>query len=349
MLNVMRSSANSLVIKALLILIALSFVVWGVGDYVSNGARTPVASINGQEITAQEFVRAYNEDFNQAKQFMGAGFDKKTADALGMKERTLSRLFERHLLIQTSRDLGLAVSDENLRSQISDDPAFQENGAFSNDRYKLILRNNRMNPRDFEAQLIRDLTTNQLRSMGGTAIALPTHMLVDTFNRESEKRRITTLTLNPSALNDEITPDDDTLIKYLEDQPERFTTQPTVTIRYVLLDNESVRDVVKVTDGEIQEHYNEHKPTYRVDETRRARHILIKPDAKVPDGWGKALVRIQAAKKRIELGDSFVDVAKEISQDDMRGQEKVVQELTDRHVKLVDDVVAKKENDIMQV
>ncbi|MEO5345238.1 MAG: SurA N-terminal domain-containing protein [Magnetococcus sp. YQC-9] len=314
MLNVMRRTAKSFIIRLLLILLALSFMVWGVGNYVNSRILRPVVEADDWKIGLHEFSTAYEQEFQNLRERFGGSIDKKTAEMLGLKHRTLNSLINRHLLLAAGRDLRLTVSPDVLRQRIESTPAFQVDGKFDRARYELVLRNNRIGgPKEFEAQLTEDILSDQIRRAVTAPSILPKELVSDIYRLESEKRVAHILSLDSKGLEDEIKPSDAELEEYIKKDQSRFMTRIKVKLRYALLNSDSVRDAVKVSDEEIQEFYSDHIKEYRKGETRKARHILVKIDAKVDAA--AANEKIRKANERLKNGEPFETVAKEMSED----------------------------------
>ena len=313
MLNVMRRSANTWVIKGLLILVALSFVVWGVGDYVNSQNQLPVAEASGWSISSREFARAYEDEFNGMRQRFGDGLDKKTAELLGLKQRTLNALINRHLILAAGRDMRLTVSPDQLRRNIAANPAFARGGEFDNDRYQQLLRSNRLTPQEFEARLAADIIAGQLQGSVGVAMAVPEILIEDAYALEHEQRVVAVMSLDPEQLTEKIPAADADLKGYLEENQSRYMTPTRVKVRHVVLGPDSVRAAVKVSEEERLAFYEEHAAEFLREERRQARHILVRTNDKTDART--ALERIQAAKKRIDGGEAFEAVAKVVSED----------------------------------
>ena len=65
------------------------------------------------------------------------------------------------------------VSDETLRRAIAAIPAFQQDGQFSQDRYRQVLAGQGMTPPAFEASMRRDLALAQVLQPIGASAAVP--------------------------------------------------------------------------------------------------------------------------------------------------------------------------------
>ncbi|MEO5330911.1 MAG: SurA N-terminal domain-containing protein [Magnetococcus sp. YQC-5] len=318
MLNFFRRSAKSFIIKVLLILLALSFMVWGVGNYIDQRNQLPVVEADGWAIGPLEFSQAYDQEFRRLRERFGGSLDKKTAEMLGLKMRTLNALINRHLLLKAGSDMHLTVSPEVLRRRIASTPAFQSEGTFSKERYELLLRSNRLTPVEFESQLTADIVSEQIRRTAGTLAVLPKVLAEDIYQLENEKRTAATLSLKPKDLEESIQTPDDELLAYMKKNSQRFMTKAKVKLKYAVLNTDSVRDAVTVTEEEIKEFYNEHNKEYQRAETRSARHILVKVDDKTTSE--AAMEKIKQAQERLKGGESFEDVAKALSEDASAGQ-----------------------------
>ncbi|MBF0460173.1 MAG: SurA N-terminal domain-containing protein [Magnetococcales bacterium] len=317
MLNLMRRSANSWVIKTLLMFIALSFVIWGVGDYVNRESRVPVAEGGNWVIQPREFTMVYDEEFNQLKKRFGGVLDKKTAEVLGLKQRALNQLVNRRLIESAGRDFHLAVSAETLRKKVASNPGFLLGGQFDPERYRQLLRDNHLTPREFESQLAEEIVTSQIQQTVGTVVALPEILVQDVYRMDNEKRVVEMLKLKSKALEAEIPVTDEQLTAFLKEHAERFMHPVSVKVEYVSLDAASVKanekDSIQVSPEEIKEYYDENSSDFRREERRRVSHILAQVTSEADEPGAKA--RVQQAQERLNKGEAFATVALALSDD----------------------------------
>ncbi|MBF0161669.1 MAG: SurA N-terminal domain-containing protein [Magnetococcales bacterium] len=322
----MRRSANTWVIKALLVFIALTFVIWGVGDYVNQEGQMPVAEGKGWSIHPREFSVAYDNEFNRLKNRFGGVLDKKTAEMLGLKQRALQALIHRHLLESASQRLRLTVAPERLRQTIASNPAFLVGERFDPERYRQLLRNNRMTPKEFESQLTEEMLTGQIRHVTTTVVALPDLLLQDVYRLENEKRVVEMLRLKFKPLEADIPVTDAQLTTFLQKHSERFMHPAQVKVEYVLLDGNSVKQAVTLSPTEIKEYYEENSGDFHREERRQISHIL----AQVTDDQSEksALERLQQARERLNKGEPFARVAQALSDDVSKAQGGALGEFT---------------------
>ena len=117
MLNVLRQKAGSWVVKVLLLLLVLSFAIWGIGDVFFGGVQNPtVATVGSSEISATELADAFNRSLNNLQQRLGGNIDREQAIQLGLMQQALQDLIARRLIDLRARDMGLTVADDTLRA-----------------------------------------------------------------------------------------------------------------------------------------------------------------------------------------------------------------------------------------
>ena len=137
MLEKIREGSQGVVAKTILILVILSFAFAGVSSYLGSNTGVPAAIVNGTEIPEAELEQAFQNERASLKQQYGEMFDALSADdnyMQSIKASVLDRLVANALVDQAASDLGLRVSDEQIKQAIFSEPAFQTDGQFDNDR-----------------------------------------------------------------------------------------------------------------------------------------------------------------------------------------------------------------------
>jgi peptidyl-prolyl cis-trans isomerase D len=165
MLDKLREGAQGKVAKVILGLIILSFALAGVGSYLNGPARTAPATVNGNDISAPALENAYRNERARMESQMGEAFNQLAANPDYMKQfrrGVLDRLIDQALIDDKARQLGLRVSDEQIKQAIVEMPEFAEDGKFNNDRYLQLIRRAGMTPEMFRDSLRQDMVRQQL-------------------------------------------------------------------------------------------------------------------------------------------------------------------------------------------
>ena len=144
MMDNLRTAANSVVLKIIFGIIIVSFILTGVSGYLIGGGNNYAAKVNGQEIGRAQFENAVASERNRMQQQLGDQFSELAANENYMKtmrQQVLNRLIDESLLDQYARELGLSISDDQVKDAIRKAPYFQTNGQFDNAKYlDLITR-----------------------------------------------------------------------------------------------------------------------------------------------------------------------------------------------------------------
>src|SRR4030043_1225642 len=149
MLRILREHATSWMLKALLILVAVTFISWGGYSFFREKKVTYVAKVNGTTIEWREYNEAFQNAVKQYRDALGPSFSEKMIEELGLREKIVDGLIDKILILQEAKRLGLSIPDEELREAIESVPAFQVNGQFDRRNYERFLRSNRMTPEEF--------------------------------------------------------------------------------------------------------------------------------------------------------------------------------------------------------
>ena len=147
--------------------IAISFIVgmgwWGFGEQ----SGSVVATVGDQSIALDEFKRAYENTYRFYKEKVPGEFKDET-----IKQYVVEQLVDHRVWLIAAHNMGLTVSDEDLRQSILQTPEFQRNGRFDPEHYQRLLAANHMTPSMFESMQARELLSLKARMMVSDAVAL---------------------------------------------------------------------------------------------------------------------------------------------------------------------------------
>ncbi|OVZ54757.1 hypothetical protein CDO44_25950 [Pigmentiphaga sp. NML080357] len=302
----------------LLLLILPSFVFVGIQGYSSfmEGEKA-LAKVAGESVTQQEFDAAVRNRLDQLRSMMGAQFDPQAFDTPAMRQAVLDEIINTRLIAAEASKNHFSASDDQLRATIQAIPAVQENGRFSNARYRDALAAQGMTPVMFESQLRRDLALQQVLGPVAQSAAVPDAVMDRLVAAATERRQIQTLRIAAADYRAKVNVSDDEVKAYYEANRSRFELPERVDAQYVVLDQGAVTTGVSVSDEDIKGYYEQNQARYRQDEQRRASHILIAVDSSASEA-----AREEARKKAQALADQakapnadFAKLARENSQD----------------------------------
>lgn len=322
MLEDIREKSQGLTAKIILGLIILTFAVAGVGSY-SNSVDTSVATVNGEAISQQDFNKAYQAQRSRMAQQFGEMFDTLSNDENYManfRQGVLDNLINEKLIDQNSEALAIRVSDARLKETIRQMPEFQVDGAFDNNRYLAIINQaGFFQSSDFRDYLRIEMTRRQLsQALIATEFNLPYQEKLQ-LDLQNQTRDIRFATISAEQFEAGITLTDEEVNNYYLANQARFENKEQVKVDYISLDVADIAKDIKVTDEELSRYYQEHLTNFTTPEQRRISHILIEfSEDDIDDEAAKE--QAQAVLTRLEQGEDFTVLAKELSNDTFSGE-----------------------------
>src|SRR5918994_1239768 len=119
MLNALRKNTGSWVVKVLLLLLVVSFAIWGIGDIFYGGSQNPtVATVGDAEIPASELADAFNRAVANLQRQLGPEFDRERAIQLGVMQQALQDLIRQRLITLRANGLSEDAYLASLRQQV---------------------------------------------------------------------------------------------------------------------------------------------------------------------------------------------------------------------------------------
>ena len=210
----------------------------------------------------------------------------------------LQSLVARAALAHEAATMGLSVGDAEVARQITEIQSFQGvDGRFDREAYEFTLRQNGLNPSEFEEDVREDTARSllQLAVIGGVQ---PDATIADTLAAfQGETRDFSLLTLTEADLPAGLpaaTPDD--LQAYYDENPQQFTRPEARAITYVWVTPAILMDDVAIDEDALRALYDEHSARYRQPERRLLEQLTFLEEADA-----------QAAYDAILAGDTSFD------------------------------------------
>jgi peptidyl-prolyl cis-trans isomerase D len=316
MLEAIRNRAQGILAWVIIGLITIPFALWGINNYFRDGGEALAATVNGEEITTREFRTAFQNYTQQMRMLMGASFSEEVLDDPALKRRVLDNLIEQRLMLEAVSNLRLDISDVELARVIRENEAFHNAaGQFNPQQYERVLQSQGLTPSAYEGRLRMALLSEQLASTLRLSALVTQQELEKVVRLQHQKREIGYGIVPLSKFQEGIQINVEELRRYYDEHPEEFRTPEQVVVDYLHLSTEALAENIPVDEPTLQSFYEESKDQYGVPEQRRASHILIVIPPEEAGGPEAAREKAEAVRKRLQEGEPFEEVAKEVSED----------------------------------
>ncbi|MFC3607347.1 SurA N-terminal domain-containing protein [Stutzerimonas tarimensis] len=310
MLQNIRDNSQGWIAKTIIGIIVVLLAFTGVeAIFGPSGSGRDVAEVNGEPITQRDLEQAVSMQRNQLLQQLGGDFDPGMLNENLLRESALTGLIDRTLLLQATRDARFAYSQGALDQIILQTPEFQVNGRFDANRFDQVIQRLGYSRMQFRELLEQEMLIGQLRA-GIAGSGFVTDQQIEAFVRlEAQTRDFEMLMVQADPATVEV--NEEEIQQYYEANQERFRSPEQVLVEYVALRKNDFFDQVEVDEAQVEALYR--RQIANLAEQRRAAHILVETDGDVSDADARA--QVEAIRQRLEQGEDFAELARELSQD----------------------------------
>ena len=252
-------------------LIVITFTLFGVDYYMqSRQTSTAEVDVNGQPISKQ----AFEANYRRARQQRDPS-QMTAASEVALKNQVLRNMIVNEVTMQAAKSSGFEVSAEQANAAIVNIPQFQEDGHFSAERYQQALSGAIFTPESFQKEVRQGMLLNQQRfAFIGSAFALPDEIerFVKLYmqTRDYEYVQIpTSLFIKEGNVSSEM------VNAYYQKHQKEFLEPEKVSLDYVRLSMQKIKDATKVSDEEIKRYYEDNQSNFLTPAQWQVAHILF--------------------------------------------------------------------------
>lgn len=309
MLQAFRDNLKGTMAIFIVGLMIIPFALFGVDSlFLQDNSAGKAAQVNGETISEMSLTRAIRTQKQQLLERFG---DQAPADLLSdeqLRGPVLTRLLQRELLKQAALNGGMAISDSTLDELIKSTPQFQQDGRFSPDLYLQLLRNLGYTPVTYKQLLTEDLLVNQHAS-GLNNSAFATQGDIDTLTALTQQTRsFYYITLPYASAENSVTVSAEEIESYYSANETNFYTEEEVTLDYLELSLDQLAVNTDVDPAQVRQQYEQEVAAFVASVQRQAAHILI-------EYGDNAEAKLKEVETRLAAGDTFEDVARDLSDD----------------------------------
>lgn len=311
MLQNIRNNVQGLVAKIIIAIIIVPFAIFGIESLIGGGGSNDAAKVNGEKISESELQQAVNIQRRQLMSMMGDNLQPSMLEESALRVPALDALITQHLLQQGAVDLKLGISPDAVDQTIVSMPAFQDNGKFSQERYKTLLSSQGYTHSHFKQLLQQELVVNQLHSGIANSDFVTPNELQRVTGLLQQQRSFAYLTIPVASLQDKVVISDSDIQSYYDEHKDQFLSEERIKPEYIELRAEDYFQ--PVDDATLKAEYDREIANFKATPDRHAAHILIEVNAQRNDQQAKELA--ESIKAKIAAGADFAKLAEEYSDD----------------------------------
>ena len=190
MIGAIRKFSKSFLAKIFIAIIALPFIMFGMGDVFRSGKQNVLVEINDNiKISSKEFI-SYLQKINLPEEQI------KNLGQSNLFDQIVTNYISEKIIDIESQKKGIRLSDNGLSQIIFSDKEFKKDNAFSRVKYEKFLLKNRYSAPEYEQYLKNTELKGQLLNYYSGGIILPKFIVNDLYKNEKKIIELEFIDLN---------------------------------------------------------------------------------------------------------------------------------------------------------
>ena len=303
MMQFIRDHASSLWAKILLGGVAISLAGIGGTQIFSGPSADTIASVNGDKITLQEVEAQYQQLLNANAQ------NVDLTEEMQRQYKLIARqdLIERRAMDSQITDWKIRASNRAVAEEIVTIPAFQKDGKFDQESYKMSLFNAGYSIENFESAVRRDVQEGIVREALINSVFIPERSLVSQLEIAGQTRDVEVASINYLQDLDKVEVSEDEVKKEYAENSAKYVTPNLVKLQYI----ELTTNAATLADTT----FSAEDLSVEADKLKKANEQRLSEQFTIEYGTDAekqaAIDTLSAIKARIESGEITFDQAKE--------------------------------------
>ncbi|WP_416140562.1 SurA N-terminal domain-containing protein [Halomonas sp. HK25] len=310
MLQSIRDRSRSWGAKIIVGAVVVTMALFGVESLVGlfGGGGDEIAKVNGEPITRQQLELEVQRAIRSGQ--------VPPEQERALRAQMLDQLITDRLLTQFAEEGGLYLSEEQLDQIIVSLPEFQDQeGRFDGELFRNRLASAGYTPVAFREELRVDMKRQQLQQgLAFSDFTLPSEQeRLATLQRQTRSLRYATLSAEQVEGEVEVT--EAALDEYYAANADNYRRPEQVRLEYVLIDRQEMAEAVEVEESALRDAWQERT----ADADRRIAHIMLTVGGE--RSRDEAEAELEAVRERLARGESFTDLAAEVSDDTVSAEQ----------------------------
>jgi len=305
MLLKLRSGQNNFFVTILLGLLIGSFAVFGIGSNILTGGSQNVATVGDTEVPAQRYYsRVQTRAQALQTQFGGQFSTQEIIRLMGLKEQILQQMIAEAAVREHLSSLGLRAGNSEVRDELATYEGFiLPDGSVSKDMVLTALNRTGLSRTDFMKEIREGISRRHLLQSFVSEKAVPKQFAEALYVWQAERRMATMINIEASDITDITAPTPEELLEWFEDHRGSYRTEERRSYRYILVSPQQFLSNMELSEEDIVNEYNSRSAEFIKPERRGLQQVSFS-DRPAADAF---LIALQSGADFVEAGASVTD------------------------------------------
>lgn len=277
-----------------------------------SGAKDDLIYIGNTTIKSAEYQKQLLSTLRNYKVQFKENFNRQLINQFGIPEQVLQQLINKTIIFNEAKKLNIIASNKELTDKIIHQPYFQRDGNFVGIKeYELMLAHNQISVTEFENELKEQIIMDKFKDLVSSGLVIDMQNLQDQYKKEKDNAEVEYVLLQPETIKEPIPVSDNEIENYYNDHKDEFKT-PERRNGYVLfLNTMEYRKDLSLTDKDLRDYYKLHMSDYMEQGKIKVSRIILK----YTEATREAILKKAETLQKELTPENFAQKAKEFSED----------------------------------
>lgn len=276
MLAKIRKGSNSLIVRIILILIALSFVGAGATAFLKGNSQGDLVWFKEAEaISVEEFQLAKAREVDVIQRQNGISLTDEQIAELGIDNNILRRLINDTMIKYLAKTYDFDISEAKIISYVKRTPYFKnESGEFDLSLFKAAFNNSPRKADEYLRSIKDQIVYSSIASVFMDSFAPASALKDNIVDYMAETRSVDIISIDLGYKSKDYKEAEITfeqLNNFYENNKELFLVPELRSFDYIVADSDYLKKKLQISDAELEKYFNENRDDFTAENFAKAK------------------------------------------------------------------------------
>jgi peptidyl-prolyl cis-trans isomerase D len=307
-----RRLAKNIFFKIVLSIVGLSFVLFGISDFITGMPNSWVLKIDNEKFSVNSFEKAVELDRKVIRSVKGSNPEiENYLNSEKFKSDVANRLVRKVLIQKISNEIGAFGSKKLILKTVAEDANFQDkDGKFDHAKFSNFLKNNGLDEERYIQEVSNEVSAEMIVQSFSMAspVNIKNALEVEEFNQE--KRLTDVIKITKDNVRGITAPNDEEITKFYEEKKSIYKSKEFRKVAYFEVDPKTFENAVKVEEVDAKKYYDDNPTLFLVEENKDFYHMLFEKKEQAQEFYQKITSTLDPTKSNIK--EQFVKISKDL-------------------------------------